>query len=68
MKLGHTQDSLVVSRKHVIAVERKYEKIQGLAALLETHENVKKPDHAYVLELRAKLRAAKQQLTAMNAE
>ncbi len=43
----------------------KLERIQGLRDLLETHEALEEPDHPYVLELRAKLRAAQNQYDCM---
>jgi hypothetical protein len=44
---------------------RKIERIQGLKALLEMWEARDDADHAYILELRAKLRSAENQLSAM---
>ncbi len=43
----------------------KLQRIQGLRDLLETHEALEEPDHPYVLELRAKLRAAQNQYASM---
>ncbi len=43
----------------------KLQRIQGLRDLLETHESNPDNDHAYVLKLRARLRAAQNQLEAM---
>ncbi len=43
----------------------KLQRIQGLRDLLETHEALEDADHQYVLELRAKLRAAQNQYAAM---
>ncbi len=43
----------------------KLQRIQGLRDLLETHEGRDDADHEYVLKLRARLRAAQNQLDAM---
>ncbi len=43
----------------------KLQRIQGLRDLLETHESNPDNDHEYVLKLRARLRAAQNQLDAM---
>ncbi len=43
----------------------KLQRIQGLRDLLETHEADPDNDHEYVLKLRARLRAAQNQLEAM---
>ncbi len=43
----------------------KLQRIQGLKDLLETHEANPDNDHEYVLKLRARLRAAENQLNAM---
>ncbi len=43
----------------------KLQRIQGLRDLLETHEANPDNDHEYVLKLRARLRAAQNQLEAM---
>ncbi len=43
----------------------KLQRIQGLRDLLETHESNPDNDHEYVLKLRARLRAAQNQLAAM---
>ncbi len=43
----------------------KLQRIQGLRDLLETHEANPDNDQAYVLKLRARLRAAQNQLDAM---
>ncbi len=44
----------------------KLQRIQGLKDLLETHEARDDADHEYVLKLRARLRAAQNQLSAMS--
>ncbi len=43
----------------------KLQRIQGLRDLLETHEAQEDADHEYILKLRARLRAAQNQLDAM---
>ncbi len=43
----------------------KLQRIMGLRDLLETHESNPDNDHKYVLKLRARLRAAQNQLEAM---
>ncbi len=44
---------------------QKLQRIQGLRDLLQTHEANPDNDHEYVLKLRARLRAAQNQLEAM---
>jgi hypothetical protein len=59
-------DSRDLDRQHREKLARKYERIQGLRALLEMWEA--RPDeagHEYILQLRAKLRSAENQLAAM---
>ncbi len=51
-----------VHREKVLA---KAQKIQGLRALLEMWEENPNHDHDYILQLRAKLRSAENQLKAM---
>ncbi len=43
----------------------KLQRIQGLKDLLDTHEANPDNDHEYVLKLRARLRAAQNQLESM---
>jgi hypothetical protein len=50
---------------HRAKVVRKLQKIQGLQALLDAWEGHPNPDHAYILELRRKLRSAQHQYEAM---
>lgn len=59
-------DSMQFERVHREKLQRKVEKIDVLKALLEMHEANPEHDHAYILELRAKLRAAQNQLESMS--
>ena len=59
-------DSMQAERIHREKMQRKYEKIQVLRALLEEWEAFENSDHAYILQLRAKLRAAENQLASMS--
>jgi hypothetical protein len=54
-----------LAKKHVLKVVKKQERIDGLKALLEEWEPFDPDNHEYVLELRAKLRAAQNQLDSM---
>ena len=58
-------DSRELDRTHREKMARKYQKIQTLRALLEMWEERPDADHAYILQLRAKLRSAENQLAAM---
>ena len=53
-------------RVHRDKLQRKYEKIETLRALLEMWEANPDHDHEYILELRAKLRSAENQLASMS--
>ena len=54
------------ARVHQEKLIRKMQKIEGLKALLQMWEENPDHDHAYILELRAKLRSAENQLAAMS--
>lgn len=62
-------DKLSLHQQHIQKVYTKHEKLKGLTALLETWEKLddgNDPDvHAYVIELRAKVRNARNQLGVM---
>ena len=58
-------DSYEHEQVHREKVIRKAQKIEGLRALLEMWEERPDADHDYVLQLRAKLRSAENQLAAM---
>ena len=61
--------SLELSRnqeeRHRDKRQKKHERILGLAALIEMHEKDSNYDHEYLLGLRARYRAAVNQLAAM---
>jgi hypothetical protein len=59
-------DSRSQERLHKDKLQRKYEKRETLRALLEMWEANPDHDHAYILELRAKLRSVENQLSAMS--
>ena len=59
-------DTPECNRVHREKLQRKVEKIDVLKALLEMHEANPDHDHEYILELRAKLRQAQNQLEAMS--
>lgn len=59
-------DDFQSERVHREKLQRKVQKIEGLRALLEMWEARDDADHAYILELRAKLRSAENQLVAMS--
>ncbi len=62
-------DKISLHQQHVEKVSKKHEKLKGLIALSETWEKLddgNNPEvHAYVIELRAKVRNAKNQLCVM---
>lgn len=58
-------DNYQLDHVHRAKVIRKLQKIQGLQALLEAWEGHPNVDHAYLLELRRKLRSAQHQYDAM---
>ena len=63
---GAQWDDWEQGKAHKERAIKKVQRIQGLKDLLDTHES--KPDtydHEYVLKLRARLRAAQNQLEAM---
>ncbi len=64
-KQGASWDDWESDKKHKVARIAKRERIAGLKDLLETHEANPDNDHEYVLKLRARLRAAQNQLEAM---
>ncbi len=63
---GAQWDDYEQDREHKVRRIAKLQRIHGLKDLLETHEsNPDTYDHEYVLKLRARLRAAQNQLEAM---
>ncbi len=62
---GASWDDYYQDQEHKARRIAKLQRIQGLRDLLETHEANPDNDHEYVLELRARLRAAQNQLDAM---
>ncbi len=67
-KLGGSWDDYGSGKVHKEKVVKKRERIVGLRALLETHEKDPDADHAYILQLRAKLRCAQNQFVAMRGD
>ncbi len=67
-KLGGSWDDYGSGKVHKEKVVKKYERIQGLEALLATHEADENADHDYILSLRARLRCAKNQFIAMRGD
>ncbi len=64
-RTGAQWDDYEQDREHKARRIAKLQRIQGLRDLLETHESNPDNDHEYVLKLRARLRAAQNQLEAM---
>ncbi len=62
---GAQWDDYGQDREHKVRRIAKLQRIQGLRDLLETHEANPGNDREYVLKLRARLRAAQNQLEAM---
>ncbi len=62
---GASWDDYEADKEHKARRIAKLQRIQGLRDLLETHEASDDADHEYVLKLRARLRAAQNQLDAM---
>ncbi len=62
---GASWDDWQQDQEHKARRIAKLQRIQGLRDLLETHEANPDNDHEYVLKLRARLRAAQNQLEAM---
>ncbi len=62
---GASWDDYYQDQEHKARRIAKLQRIQGLRDLLETHESNPDNDHEYVLKLRARLRAAQNQLEAM---
>jgi hypothetical protein len=58
-------DSWESQLNHRKKVTAKLQKIQTLQALLQEWESNPNPDHAYILELRRKLRSLEHQYNAM---
>ncbi len=62
-------DKLSLHQQHVQKVYQKHEKLKGLVSLLETWEKLddgNDPEvHQYVIELRAKVRNARNQILVM---
>jgi hypothetical protein len=55
-------------KAHRDRVQAKYEKVQGLSALLDTCLLQPNPDEAYIRELKVKLRTAKCNLATMTTD
>ncbi len=64
-RFGAQWDDWEQGKEHKARRIAKLQRIQGLKNLLETHEVNPDNDHEYVLKLRARLRAAQNQLDAM---
>ncbi len=64
-RFGAQWDDWEQGKAHKARAIKKLQRIQGLKDLLETHEANPDYDHEYVLKLRARLRAAQNQLDAM---
>ncbi len=62
---GAQWDDWTQDQEHKVRRIAKMQRIQGLRDLLETHEANPDNDHEYVLKLRARLRAARNELEAM---
>jgi len=62
---GASWDNYEQDKPHKARVVKKLQRINGLRDLLETWEPHEADHHDYVLELRAKLRAAVNQYEAM---
>ncbi len=62
---GASWDDYYQDQEHKARRIAKLQRIQGLKDLLDTHEANPDNDHEYVLKLRARLRAAQNQLDAM---
>ncbi len=62
---GAQWDDYESDKEHKARRIAKLQRIQGLRDLIETHESNPDNDHEYVLKLRARLRAAQNQLDAM---
>ncbi len=62
---GAQWDDYEQDKEHKARRIAKLQRIQGLKDLLDTHEANPDNDHEYVLKLRARLRAAENQLNAM---
>ncbi len=63
-RTGAQWDDYEQDREHKVRRIAKSQRIQGLKDLLKTHEECNS-DHAEILKLRARLRAAQNQLEAM---
>lgn len=64
-RFGARWDDWEQGKEHKARVISKIERIQGLEALLQTWEGRDDADHEYILELRARLRKARNQYEAM---
>ncbi len=64
-RTGAQWDDYEQDKEHKARRVAKLQRIQGLKDLLDTHESNPDNDHEYVLKLRARLRAAQNQLEAM---
>ncbi len=64
-RIGAQWDDYESDKEHKARRIAKLQRIHGLKDLLETHEANPDNDHEYVLKLRARLRAAQNQLEAM---
>ena len=64
-RFGAQWDDWEQGKAHKARAIKKMQRIQGLKDLLDTHEADPDNDHEYVLKLKARLRAAQNQLEAM---
>jgi hypothetical protein len=64
-RFGAQWDDWEQGKAHKARAIKKRQRIQGLKDLLDTHEADPDNDHEYVLKLRARLRAAQNQLASM---
>jgi hypothetical protein len=64
-RFGAQWDDWEQGKAHKARAIKKMQRIQGLKDLLDTHEADPDNDHEYVLKLRARLRAAQNQLESM---
>jgi len=62
---GASWDNYEQDKPHKVRVQKKLNRIMGLKALHDTWEKDPNVDHAYLLELRAKIRNAQNQYEAM---
>jgi hypothetical protein len=66
--VAQSRDNYTDGKRHRASVERKYARVDGLRALLATHEALPERDLDYIRELKAKLQSMKHQIIAMQGE